>query len=175
METCDNLSLETFTGKSLGLKTLAMSSSQKEFALGLAVGCVVGAVVTYFARPAAPSVSGAPRVVASRELLPPGGLSIAEHVGLASTGDRSFSLACIKTDTPHVDPAHVSAFDEVITVTAGECHVVANGGAPLVARAGQSLLLPRGFAYVVTTPGPAEYLAICFPAFAPQLKTDVSK
>ena len=35
-----------------------------------------------------------------------------------------------------------------------------------------TLLLPRGFAYTVTTPGPAEYLAICFPAFAPQLKKD---
>lgn len=150
-----------------------MSSSHKELALGLAVGCVVGAVVTYLMRPAAPSMRGAPRVITARELLPPGGLSIAEHIGLASTGEPGFSLARIKTDQPHVDPAHVSAFDEVITVVAGECHIVtAGGGAPIIARAGQSLLLPRGFAYTVTTPGPAEYLAICFPAFAPQLKKD---
>ena len=138
-------------------------------------------MAAYLARPRAaaaaaaapPSVPGAPRVITPKELLPPGGLSIAEHIGLASTGERGFSLARIRMEQPHVDPAHVSDFDEVITVVAGECHIaLASGAAPLVARAGQSLLLPRGFAYTVTTPGPAEYLAICFPAFAPQLKKD---
>lgn len=151
-------------------------SSHKDLALGLAIGCVVGAVVSYMARPSPPKFGAFPSVISAKQVpLPPGlGFSIGEHIGLASTGEGGFSLAQVKTDKPHLDPAHVSLFDEVITVVAGECHcTVGGGGAPLVAAAGQSLLMPKGFTYTITTPGPAEYLAICFPAFSPALKKDV--
>ena len=65
-------------------------------------------------------------------------------------------------------------FDEYILVLSGELRVAvsAKAGAAaceLVATAGQTLHLPRGWTYQVTFPGPAEFVPVCLPAFAPSL------
>lgn len=98
-------------------------------------------------------------------------LKIVEHVGLASNGEGNLSVARVVVTAPHVDPAHTPKFDEYIIVLSGEVHVAVGGGSvPLVALPGQTLHLPRGFEYTVTTPGPAEYIPVCYPAFHPSLK-----
>ena len=112
----------------------------------------------------------APRVLSPLVVVDAPGLRIEEHVG-HSTGEAALSLAKVTVTAPHVDPAHTPLFDEYILVLSGEVHVAVGGkAAPLVARAGQTLHLPKGFAYTVTTPGPAEYIPVCYPAFHPSLK-----
>ena len=112
----------------------------------------------------------APSVLSPLVVVDDPGLRIEEHVG-HSTGEAALSLARVTVSAPHMDPAHTPLFDEYILVLSGEVRVAVGGkGALLVAHPGQTLHLPKGFEYTVTTPGPAEYIPVCFPAFHPSLK-----
>ena len=113
----------------------------------------------------------APKVLSPVVVVDAPGLKIEEHVGLSSNGEANVSLARVIVTGPHVDPAHTPLFDEYIIVLSGEVHVAVGGSsASLVALPGHTLQLPKGFSYTVTTPGPAEYIPVCYPAFHPSLK-----
>jgi quercetin dioxygenase-like cupin family protein len=99
----------------------------------------------------------------------PGGKVIDEHVGLVATGDGHISVARMIAPPGWSEPAQTPDFDEITLVLAGELIVETDDG-DLRVVAGQSVFTRAGerVRYLVGDEG-AEYVAICTPAFAPEL------
>jgi quercetin dioxygenase-like cupin family protein len=87
-----------------------------------------------------------------------------------ASGDSCLSIAGMVSPSGWIEPAQTPEFDEYTVVLRGELHVTAEGRVHVV-RAGQSVCVPRGVAVQYATPSPdgAEYLAVCLPAFTPDL------
>ena len=96
----------------------------------------------------------------------PGGKLIDEYVGRASTSTEQVSVARMRSPAGWEEPAQRPDFDEVTLVLGGEVHVEHDGGTMVVA-AGQAVLTRAGERVRYTTPGGAEYVAVCLPAFGP--------
>lgn len=98
----------------------------------------------------------------------PGGKVIAEHVGLASTGDAGMSVARMIAPPGWSEPYQRPDFDEVTVVLRGSVLVDHDGGT-LTVNAGESVVTRAGerIRYSTGNEG-AEYVAICTPAFAPE-------
>jgi len=96
----------------------------------------------------------------------PGGKLIDEYVGRASTGSEAVSVAHMRSPAGWEEPAQRPEFDEVTLVLAGAVHVEHDGGV-LEVGAGQAVLTRAGERVRYTTPGGAEYVAVCLPAFSP--------
>ena len=110
-----------------------------------------------------------PQLVESPVRVPvPGGKRIDEYVGRASTSTEQVSVAHMRSPAGWEEPAQTPEFDEVTLVLAGSVHVEHDGGV-LVVRAGQSVLTHAGERVRYTTPEGAEYVAVCLPAFVPEL------
>ena len=108
-----------------------------------------------------------PQLVQSPVRVPvPGGKQIDEYVGRASTGTEGVSVARMSSPAGWQEPAQAPEFDEVTLVLAGAVHVEHDGGV-LEVGAGQAVLTRAGERVRYTTPGGAEYVAVCLPAFAP--------
>jgi len=95
---------------------------------------------------------------------------ISEQVGRVASGDAALSVAVMRSPAGWVEPAQTSEFDEYTVVLRGELHVL-GGGATMVVRTGEAVHVPRGMRVRYATPGPdgAEYVAVCLPAFSPDL------
>jgi mannose-6-phosphate isomerase-like protein (cupin superfamily) len=100
----------------------------------------------------------------------PGGKVIDEYVGRVNTGASALSVAHMTAPGGWEEPAQVPEFDEITLVLRGTVRVEHPGGV-LDAAAGQAVLTRAGERVRYTTPGAdgAEYVAICLPAFAPDL------
>jgi hypothetical protein len=145
--------------------------------LGAAAGVAVGHFLSSrWSRASTASAGAQPRVLPgpARVVQIAGEVTVDEHVGRAGNGDRGLSLAVVTVERARAEMVQTPAFDEYILVLKGELRV-AVGASPgraaheLVATAGQTLHLPRGFTYQVSFPGPAEFVPVCLPAFAPEL------
>ena len=109
-----------------------------------------------------------PELLTSPTIVPAAGeppKEIAEFAGNASTGDDAFSVARMRTQGGWVEPAQVARFDELTYVVSGAVHVEHDGGVEHV-EAGQAVLVRAGERVRYSTPGAAEYVALCVPAFA---------
>ena len=100
----------------------------------------------------------------------PGGKVINEYVGRVNTGESALSVAHMVAPGGWEEPAQAPEFDEITLVLRGSVRVEHAGGVLDVA-AGQAVLTRAGERVRYTTPGDegAEYVAICLPAFAPEL------
>ncbi len=100
----------------------------------------------------------------------PGGKVIDEYVGRVSTGTAGVSVARMVSPGGWDEPAQTPQFDEVTFVLRGTVHVEHDGGA-LEVSAGQAVLTRAGERVRYSTPGAdgAEYVAVCLPAFGPDL------
>lgn len=100
----------------------------------------------------------------------PGGKVIDEYVGRVSTGTSGVSVARMISPGGWDEPAQTPEFDEVTFVLRGTVRVEHDGGLLDVA-AGQAVLTRAGERVRYSTPGSdgAEYVAICLPAFGPEL------
>ena len=108
-----------------------------------------------------------PELVSSPVRVPvPGGKLIDEYVGRASTGSEAVSVAHMRSPAGWTEPAQTPEFDEVTLVLAGSVHVEHDGGV-LEVGAGQAVLTRAGERIRYTTPGGAEYVAVCLPAYTP--------
>ena len=110
-----------------------------------------------------------PQVLTAPTIVPAPGhppKEIAEFVGNVSTGDDAVSVARMRTQGGWSEPGQVTSFDEVTYVVEGEVHVEHEGGVERVT-AGQAVLVRGGEWIRYSTPEPAEYIAVCVPAFAP--------
>lgn len=95
---------------------------------------------------------------------------IEELVGRPSTGSTHVSIARMRSPGGWEEPPQRPEFEEITVVLRGSLRVDFEGG-HLVAGPGQAILAAPGEWVRYSTPEPAgaEYVAICLPAFAPEL------
>ena len=114
-----------------------------------------------------------PRLVESPVLVPAAGEPpkvIEEFVGRPSTGSADVSVARMRSPAGWAEPGQRARFREITLVLAGRVHAEFEGGR-LVAAAGQAIVAEPGEWVRFSTPDPggADYVAICLPAFSPDL------
>ncbi|HTP27442.1 MAG TPA: cupin domain-containing protein [Anaeromyxobacteraceae bacterium] len=93
---------------------------------------------------------------------------ISEFVGRLASSDSILSIARMESPAGWTEPPQTPEFDEFTVVVQGELHVLSHGRIWVV-RAGQAIRVPRGIRVQYATPGPAVYIAVCLPAFSPDL------
>ena len=112
-----------------------------------------------------------PQLVPAPTRIPvPGGKSIEEYVGHVTTGTPEVSVARMVAPGGWAEPAQTPEFDEITVVLRGVVRVEHYGGVLDVA-AGQAVITRSGERVRYSTPAGegAEYVAVCLPAFAPDL------
>ena len=111
-----------------------------------------------------------PELISGPSRIPvPGGKVIDEYVGRMRSGTDAVSVAHMTAPPGWDEPAQTPEFDEVTLVLRGEVLVEHDGGevsvptgSAVITRAGERVRYKVG-------PEGAEYVAVCLPAFAPDL------
>jgi ethanolamine utilization protein EutQ len=95
---------------------------------------------------------------------------IDEYVGRLNDGTSAVSVAHMRSPAGWVEPGQTPDFDEFTVVLRGSLRVTHRGGAFDV-RAGEAVVARRGEWVQYATPDAdgAEYIAVCVPAFSPDL------
>lgn len=95
---------------------------------------------------------------------------IEEFFGRVNSGTSEVSIARMKSPSGWIEPAQTPEFNEYTVVLKGMIRVSAQSG-NIDVHAGEAILTLRGERVQYSTPGPegAEYIAICLPAFGPDL------
>ena len=91
---------------------------------------------------------------------------IDEFAGRASNGEERVSVARMRSPAGWSEPGQRPEFDEYTVVLAGALRVETEDG-ELEVRAGRGILTRAGEWVRYSTPGGAEYVAVCLPAFSP--------
>jgi mannose-6-phosphate isomerase-like protein (cupin superfamily) len=96
---------------------------------------------------------------------------IDEFVGQLNTGTSGVSIALMTSPSGWVEPGQRPEFDEYTLVLDGELLVESEGDRSLTVAAGQAVHVPPGEWVRYSSPGPdgARYVAVCLPAFNPDL------
>jgi quercetin dioxygenase-like cupin family protein len=107
-----------------------------------------------------------PRLISAPNDIPvPGGKQIHEYVGHVNSQTPEISVAHMKSPPGWSEPGQRPDFRELTLVLSGLLHVEFEGGT-LDVRGGQAIIAEPGEWVRYSTPnGPAEYVAICVPAF----------
>jgi len=93
---------------------------------------------------------------------------IDEYVGRVNTGEDRVSVAHMRSPAGWVEPGQRPDFDEYTVVLDGALRVEHEGG-ELAVPAGQAVLVPAGEWVRYSTPDGAAYIAVCLPAFSPEI------
>ncbi|NJO72049.1 MAG: cupin [Oscillatoriales cyanobacterium RM1_1_9] len=95
---------------------------------------------------------------------------IAEYIGRVNSDTATVSIAHMKSPCGWTEPGQTPEFDEYTVVLQGMLRVETPGNI-LEVRAGQAVILKAGEWVQYSSPEPegAEYIAVCCPAFAPNL------
>ena len=95
---------------------------------------------------------------------------IDEYVGRLASGHQAVSVAHMRSPGGWEEPGQTPEFDEFTVVLAGRLRVTSEAG-DLDVAAGQAVVVSAGEWVRYSTPDPegAEYVAVCLPAFAPEL------
>lgn len=114
-----------------------------------------------------PTLIDAPTVVAAAGNKPK---RIEEFVGRVNSDDDSVSVARMRSPEGWVEPGQAPEFREITVVLAGLVRVETRAET-LDVVAGQAIVTEPGewVRYSTPEPGGAEYVAICLPAFSPDL------
>jgi mannose-6-phosphate isomerase-like protein (cupin superfamily) len=91
---------------------------------------------------------------------------IDEYVGRVNTGTTQLSVAHMRSPAGWSEPAQTPAFDEYTLVLSGAM-IVRHAEGALEVTAGQAVMTHAGEWVQYSTPGGAEYIAVCVPAFSP--------
>ena len=96
---------------------------------------------------------------------------IREHVGRVNSKTGAVSIAHMTSPSGWVEPGQTPAFDEYTVVLRGTLRVESAGGKHIDVAAGQAVIVPKGEWVRYSTPGAdgADYIAVCLPAFAPDI------
>ncbi|HEY4348651.1 MAG TPA: cupin domain-containing protein [Gaiellaceae bacterium] len=108
-----------------------------------------------------------PTVVESAGTMPK---RIEEYVGRVNTGDGGVSIARMSSPQGWEEPAQTPEFDEYTLVLKGLL-VVEHDGGRIEVRPGEAVHTTPGerVRYSTPEPGGAEYVAVCLPAFSPEI------
>ncbi len=90
---------------------------------------------------------------------------IEEFVGRVNSKTPGVSIARMKSPTGWEEPGQTPEFDEYSVVLTGTLRVTTKAGV-LDVHAGQAVMTPGGEWVKYSTPGGAEYIAVCLPAFS---------
>ena len=95
---------------------------------------------------------------------------IREYIGRVNSSDPHISVAHMVSPAGWVEPGQAPDFQELTVVLKGMLHVEHEGGVMEVA-SGQAIISDarEWVRYSSPVEGGAEYIAICLPAFAPEL------
>jgi quercetin dioxygenase-like cupin family protein len=93
---------------------------------------------------------------------------IEEFVGRVNNGDARVSIAVMTSPPGWEEPFQTPEFDEYTLVLEG-CVIADHEGGSLEARPGQTLHAKPGERVRYHTPDGARYVAVCLPAFAPDI------
>ncbi len=95
---------------------------------------------------------------------------IDEYIGRVNSQTASVSVAHMRSPSGWVEPAQTPEFDEYTVVLRGMVRVLHAEG-EIDVHEGQAVITHRGERVQYSTPGPdgAEYIAICLPAFWPDI------
>ena len=106
-----------------------------------------------------------PRLIASPTHIPvPGNKLVDEYIGCVKSGDARVSIAHMRSPAGWSEPGQRPDFDEYTVVLKGALRVEFDGGV-LDVSAGKAVIAERGEWVRYSTPGGAEYVAVCVPAF----------
>ena len=95
---------------------------------------------------------------------------IREYIGRVNTGHANVSIAQMTSPGGWLEPGQTPEFEEYTLVLRGLLRVTTKSG-DVDVREGQAIIVPAGEWVQYSTPEPegAEYVAVCVPAFAPDL------
>ena len=95
---------------------------------------------------------------------------IDEYIGRLNSGHSDLSIAHMRSPGGWEEPGQTPEFEEFTVVLAGRLRVTGESET-LDVTAGQAVVVPAGEWVRYSTPGPegAEYVAVCLPAFSPDL------
>jgi mannose-6-phosphate isomerase-like protein (cupin superfamily) len=114
-----------------------------------------------------PSLILTPKIIAAAGNKPK---VIEEFVGRVNSGTEQLSIARMSSPPGWIEPGQTPEFDEYTVVLRGMLRVATRTEVLEVA-AGQAVITRRGEWVQYSTPGAegAEYIAVCLPAFSPDL------
>ncbi len=92
---------------------------------------------------------------------------IDEYVGRVNSGTSDLSIAHMRSPAGWEEPGQRPEFDEYTVVLEGTLRVEHSQGV-LEVSAGQAIITRGGEWVRYSTPGGAQYIAVCLPAFSPQ-------
>ena len=118
-------------------------------------------------RTSMPDLIEQPTIIAAAGTLPK---RIAEYVGLVNSATEAVSIARMESPAGWREPGQTPEFDEYTVVLRGLLRVETKSGT-IDMKAGQAIAAHRGewVRYSTPEPGGAEYIAVCIPAFSPDL------
>lgn len=94
--------------------------------------------------------------------------TIEEFVGRVNSGTEQVSIARMVSPAGWQEPAQTPEFDEYTIVLKGTLHVKTTSETLLI-NAGEAIITCKGEPVQYSTPQGAEYVAVCLPAFSPDL------
>ena len=95
---------------------------------------------------------------------------IEEYIGRVNSNTKQLSIARMKSPEGWVEPAQTPEFDEYTVVLKGMLRVTTKSDSFDVGE-GQAVIVEKGEWVTYSTPrsGGAEYVAVCMPAFSPEI------
>lgn len=98
-------------------------------------------------------------------------MTISEFFGRISTGNANISIARLTSAAGWSEPAQRPEFDEFTLVIRGALYLTSEDGSVTVVRENQAVLVPAGEKVQYSSPEEpgADYVAVCLPAFSPEL------
>mmetsp|Transcript_89483 Transcript_89483/g.191788 ORF Transcript_89483/g.191788 Transcript_89483/m.191788 type:complete len:313 (-) Transcript_89483:80-1018(-) len=97
------------------------------------------------------------------------GITVTEYFGRVATKDSTTSFARAKVKGADAANFQAPQFSEYVICTSGCIELEHSDSTRTRVEAGQGVFLPKGLRIKWTWPGAAEYLAVCLPAFSPEL------
>lgn len=96
---------------------------------------------------------------------------IEEYIGRVNSADTQLSIARMISPSGWVEPPQTPEFDEYTVVLKGCLHLTLADNQEMDIQSGEAVLISKGTKVQYSTPHSegAEYIAVCLPAFSPQL------
>ncbi|MBE6425398.1 MAG: cupin domain-containing protein [Thermoguttaceae bacterium] len=112
-----------------------------------------------------------PKLISKPTRFPDDTMTISEFFGRISSGDTGVSIARLTSAAGWSEPPQRPEFDEFTLVLRGALYLTSEDGSVTIVREDQAVFVPAGEQVQYSSPegSGADYVAVCLPAFAPEL------